>query len=52
MESTKFPSRQGTLNYFDDETHHDIPPSYDDIIKVPGINEKIAKDIHSSFKNR
>ena len=26
--------------------------SYDDIIKVPGINEKIAKDIHSSFKNR
>ena len=26
--------------------------SFDDIIKVPGINEKIAKDIHSSFKNR
>ena len=26
--------------------------SFDDIIKVPGINEKLAKDIHSSFKNR
>ncbi len=26
--------------------------SFDDIIKVPGINEKIAKDIHSSFKSR
>lgn len=26
--------------------------SFEDIIKVPGINEKIAKDIHSSFKNR
>ncbi len=25
--------------------------SYDDIIKVPGISEKLAKDIHSSFKN-
>ncbi len=26
--------------------------SFDDIIKVPGISEKLAKDIHSSFKNR
>ena len=25
--------------------------SFDDIIKVPGISEKLAKDIHSSFKN-
>ena len=50
MESTKFPSRQGTLNYFDDETHHDIPPSYDDTIRV--IQEHGFKITYSTRRHR
>jgi SAM-dependent methyltransferase len=31
-ESVDFPSREGTLNYFDDNTHKQLPPSFDGII--------------------
>lgn len=33
-ESTGFPTRKGTLNYFDDATHKDLPPSFDHVIKT------------------
>jgi hypothetical protein len=32
--SAKFPSRRRTLNYYDDDTHKDIPPSFDNIINT------------------
>lgn len=32
--SINFPSRRGTLNFFDDDTHNDKPPVYDNIIKI------------------
>lgn len=31
-DSVNFPSRQGTLNYFDDSTHRDAPPSFDHLV--------------------
>jgi SAM-dependent methyltransferase len=31
--STKFPSRGGCLNYYDDKTHKDVPPKFNEIIK-------------------
>jgi SAM-dependent methyltransferase len=31
--SIDFPNRAGTLNYYDDTSHKDIPPKYDEIIK-------------------
>jgi SAM-dependent methyltransferase len=33
-QSTSFPSRGGTLNYFDDKTHQYEPPNLDDVIAV------------------
>lgn len=33
-QSINFPSRRGTLNYFDDSTHNDIPPNYDKLIEA------------------
>ena len=33
-QSTSFPSRLGTLNYFDDETHQFEPPNLDEVIAV------------------
>jgi SAM-dependent methyltransferase len=32
--STGFPSRGGTLNYFDDSTHKSSPPDFDDLIRT------------------
>jgi SAM-dependent methyltransferase len=32
-ETVRFPSREGTLNYFDDKTHKYSPPDCDEIIK-------------------
>lgn len=32
-DTTSFPSREGTLNYFDDQTHKYTPPDFDDVIK-------------------
>ena len=31
--TTSFPSRVGTLNYYDDPTHKDVPPNYDLLVK-------------------
>lgn len=32
--STRFPTRGGTLNYYDDETHRGSPPSVDEVIAI------------------
>ena len=32
--SVTFPRRFGTLNYYDDDTHLDSPPKFDDIISA------------------
>jgi SAM-dependent methyltransferase len=32
--SVSFPNRIGTLNYYDDPTHKDTPPDYDEVIKT------------------
>lgn len=32
--SIRFPSREGSLNYFDDDTHVDTPPDFDKILEV------------------
>lgn len=50
MESIKFPSRHGTLNYYDDNTHRDIPPSFDDVVRV--IQEHNFKIIYSTRRHR
>jgi SAM-dependent methyltransferase len=31
--SVEFPSRRGTLNYYDDETHRDKPPIFKDVLE-------------------
>jgi SAM-dependent methyltransferase len=33
-DSTRFPSRSGTLNYFDDPTHKHEPPDFHEIVEV------------------
>jgi len=33
-DSTNFPSRCGTLNYYDDDSHIDSPPSYDRVVEL------------------
>ena len=45
-ETIKFPSRQGTLNYYDDPTHKDLPPDFN-LIKET-FHEKGLKIIFSS----
>jgi hypothetical protein len=32
--SVKFPRRKGTLNYFEDHTHRDLPPDFDLVIQT------------------
>lgn len=32
--SIRFPSREGTLNYYDDSTHQDIPPKFANVIDI------------------
>jgi len=32
--SVNFPARGGTLNYYDDETHKDVPPDFDSLIET------------------
>lgn len=32
--TVNFPSRRGTLNYFDDASHQGIPPNFDEVIKM------------------
>lgn len=32
--SIYFPRRQGTLNYFDDPTHKDVPPDFDRLLSI------------------
>lgn len=34
MDSLHFPSREGTLNYFDDKTHKYLPPDFGKVISV------------------
>lgn len=36
--SVNFPSRHGTLNYYDDITHKEFPPDFDKVIKVLSDN--------------
>lgn len=33
-DSVRFPSRKGTLNYYDDDQHKDNPPVFDDVVKT------------------
>lgn len=44
--SVNFPSRKGTLNYFDDTTHKENPPDFNKIIKT--LNENDIKIIFAS----
>jgi SAM-dependent methyltransferase len=32
-DSVRFPHRKGTLNYFDDPTHKEVPPKFTEVIK-------------------
>lgn len=32
-QSVNFPRREGTLNYYDDPTHRDLPPDFESVIK-------------------
>ncbi len=34
--SIDFPSRQGTLNYYDDSTHLNVPPDYNSVLNLLG----------------
>ena len=44
MDSVNFPSREGTLNYFDDETHKNNPPDFHEVVKIIEANDlKIIK---------
>ena len=36
--SVDFPSREGTLNYYDDKTHKDKPPDYDKVLALLRAN--------------
>lgn len=43
--SVNFPSREGTLNYFDDDTHLDLPPRMNeilDILREAGLHAEFA----------
>jgi SAM-dependent methyltransferase len=31
--TTNFPKRKGTLNYYDDETHRDLPPNFNELVE-------------------
>lgn len=33
-QSTRFPKRRGTLNYYDDETHKFSPPNFDEVMTI------------------
>jgi len=48
--SIKFPSRKGTLNFFDDETHFKSPPDINIIEKI--ILQKGCKIINKSVPNK
>jgi SAM-dependent methyltransferase len=44
--SVNFPRRQGTLNYFDDLTHTDTPPNFNDVVSKlinSGFEVKFAR---------
>jgi len=47
-ESVNFPSRKGTLNYYDDPTHKDTPPNYDEVLALLKAN---AMDIIFASKS-
>lgn len=49
-QSVSFPSRAGTLNYFDDKTHRGIPPSYNSVLKT--LNEHQFKIIFAKRNYR
>jgi predicted SAM-dependent methyltransferase len=36
--TVNFPSRRGTLNYYDDDTHVNSPPSSDQVLKILQLN--------------
>jgi len=53
--SVNFPNRKGCLNYYDDPTHKDLPPNFDEIIKTLEANNlKIifAKKSYKPFCER
>ncbi len=50
--SVNFPSRGGTLNYYDDKTHKDLPPSYTwllEILKANGMRVIYSTPAHKPF---
>jgi SAM-dependent methyltransferase len=49
-ESINFPSRKGTLNYYDDSTHKDKPPEYDKIISKLKTNNIQILFANKSYK--
>jgi SAM-dependent methyltransferase len=49
-ESISFPSRRGTLNYYDDPTHKGTPPNFIDVLKI--INDNGCKVIYKKKNYR
>ncbi len=50
--SVNFPSRGGTLNYYDDKTHKDLPPSYTwllETLKANGMRVIYSTPAHKPF---
>lgn len=48
--SVKFPSRQGTLNYYDDNTHKDLPPSYEKVLEI--LKENNMSVLYSTISHK
>jgi SAM-dependent methyltransferase len=48
--SVEFPSRQGTLNYYDDNTHKDLPPSYEKVLEI--LKENNMSVLYSTISHK
>lgn len=51
-QSVNFPSRKGTLNYYDDPTHRDLPPDFNSLIKqikAKNFAVEVAISSHKPF---
>ena len=50
VDSINFPSRKGTLNYYDDKTHRDAPPDFDKVLKI--LKQNNMKILKKSKNNK
>lgn len=48
--SVKFPSRQGALNYYDDNTHKNLPPSYEKVLEI--LKENNMSVLYSTISHK